>query len=71
LWLFNKIVTISGAFFIHKAGTLMRSEYEVTHHEISKAAYYKYEKRGFKSGYELDDWLSAEEDIIMSYYWPY
>jgi hypothetical protein len=47
----------------------MRSEYEVTHHEISKTAYYKSEQRGFEPGYELDDWLRAEAEI-MAYYWP-
>ena len=48
----------------------MRSNYEVTHHEISKIAYYKSEKRGFEPGYELDDWLRAESEIMASY-WPY
>jgi hypothetical protein len=48
----------------------MRSDFEVTHHEISKTAYYKYEKRGFLSGYELDDWLRAESEIMASY-WLY
>jgi hypothetical protein len=27
-------------------------------------AYYKAEKRGFADGYELEDWLEAEQEII-------
>ena len=30
--------------------------------EIAKRAYYKAESRGFAPGYELDDWLEAEQD---------
>ncbi|MDD2737384.1 MAG: DUF2934 domain-containing protein [Methylomonas lenta] len=31
---------------------------------ISKLAYFKAEKRGFVPGYELDDWLQAEQEYI-------
>jgi hypothetical protein len=30
---------------------------------IEEAAYYLAEKRGFKPGYELQDWLQAEKQI--------
>ena len=30
---------------------------------VATAAYYKAERRGFSAGAELDDWLSAEEEI--------
>jgi hypothetical protein len=30
---------------------------------IAKNAYYRAEKRGFEDGYELDDWLEAEQEI--------
>ena len=32
--------------------------------QIALAAYFKAERRGFASGYELDDWLEAEHDIL-------
>lgn len=34
------------------------------HTWISVCAYYKAEKRGFKPGHELDDWLEAEREIL-------
>ena len=30
---------------------------------IAEAAYYKAESRGFAPGYEMEDWLEAENDI--------
>jgi hypothetical protein len=30
---------------------------------IAEAAYYKYEKRGFAPGYDIQDWLEAEREI--------
>ena len=54
----------------HQAGTFMTVNFETIHHEISKAAYYKYEKHGLGPGYELDDWLKAEAEI-MAFYWYY
>ncbi|MGZ4994560.1 MAG: sterol desaturase family protein [Methylobacter sp.] len=35
---------------------------------IAEAAYYKAEKRGFRPGYELKDWLEARSEIIRSVY---
>lgn len=37
---------------------------ELTRH-IAEAAYYKSEARGFASGHEIDDWLSAEKEILQ------
>ncbi len=34
------------------------------HYQVSLAAYYKAERRGFSPGYELEDWLEAERDIL-------
>lgn len=31
---------------------------------IAAAAYYKAESRGFEPGYELDDWLEAEIELM-------
>lgn len=33
---------------------------------IAEAAYYKAEKRGFKSGNEIQDWLEAEKEVYES-----
>lgn len=30
---------------------------------VSEVAYLKAEKRGFESGYELEDWLQAEQEV--------
>ncbi|MFI3196981.1 MAG: DUF2934 domain-containing protein [Methylococcaceae bacterium] len=30
---------------------------------VAKNAYYRAEKRGFEDGYELEDWLKAEQEV--------
>ena len=30
---------------------------------VAKNAYYRAEKRGFEDGYELEDWLEAEQEV--------
>ncbi|HLZ96738.1 MAG TPA: DUF2934 domain-containing protein [Steroidobacteraceae bacterium] len=30
---------------------------------IAEAAYFRAEKRGFRAGHELEDWLAAEADV--------
>lgn len=32
---------------------------------ISERAYYKAESRGFAPGYELQDWLEAEQELLL------
>ncbi len=36
---------------------------ETRHQMVASAAYYRAERRGFKDGSELADWLEAEADI--------
>jgi hypothetical protein len=36
---------------------------EQTRSRIAEAAYYRALQRGFSPGYELEDWLTAEEQI--------
>lgn len=36
---------------------------EEKHHLISKAAYYRAERREFAPGFEVEDWLLAEADV--------
>jgi hypothetical protein len=36
---------------------------DLRHRMISEAAYYLYTERGSDDGYDLDDWLQAEEQI--------
>jgi hypothetical protein len=31
--------------------------------QIAEAAYYRAQQRGFSPGYEIEDWLAAEEQI--------
>jgi len=33
-------------------------------HMIAEAAYYRAEHRGFQPGYELEDWLAAEAEVV-------
>ena len=51
----------------NKAESLMRADFEREHHKVAEIAYYNYEKRGFEPGYELDDWLKAESEIMKFY----
>ena len=39
---------------------------ESRHQMVASAAYYRAERRGFKDGSELADWLEAEADIDQS-----
>ena len=32
---------------------------------IAEIAYYKAEKRGFEAGYDVDDWLEAERELLL------
>lgn len=34
--------------------------------KIAEIAYYKAESRGFAPGYELNDWLEAEQELNLS-----
>ena len=36
---------------------------DVRYSQIAVNAYYRAEARGFEPGYELDDWLAAENEI--------
>lgn len=33
--------------------------------KIAELAYYKAENRGFAPGYELEDWLEAEQEFLL------
>jgi len=36
---------------------------DLRHRLISEAAFELYQRRGFADGYDLDDWLQAEEEV--------
>ena len=36
---------------------------EVSHDEIARRAYQRYEQRGAMDGHDLDDWLAAEQEL--------
>jgi hypothetical protein len=38
-----------------------------THDEIARLAYHFYEMRGRETGHEVDDWLSAEQELTRHY----
>jgi hypothetical protein len=37
---------------------------EALHRLIAVAAYYRAERRGFEPGWELEDWLKAEAEVL-------
>jgi hypothetical protein len=38
--------------------------------KIAEFAYYKAENRNFIPGYELEDWLEAERELLLDQYGP-
>ena len=36
---------------------------DLRHRMISEAAYMLYARRGYEEGYDVDDWLQAEDDV--------
>lgn len=38
--------------------------------KIAEFAYYKAESRDFAPGYELEDWLEAEQEFLLEQYGP-
>jgi hypothetical protein len=46
-------------------GMAARSDPEAkpSHDDVSRAAYFRAEARGFAAGGELDDWLSSETEL--------
>jgi hypothetical protein len=46
----------------HNAGDLEQTSKP----EVAELAYFKAESRGFIPGYELDDWLEAEQECNIS-----
>ena len=48
-----------------KASAPVRSEPQDLDHEIRVRAYQLYEARGREGGYELEDWLRAEEELTQ------
>ena len=39
---------------------------QLTCQEVAETAYLKAEKRGFLPGYELSDWLEAEQEVSLT-----
>jgi len=61
------IVPVTGALQVRSLGE-SAARALVYHHEnrqasIAEAAYFRSERRGFAPGYELEDWLAAEEEV--------
>ena len=36
---------------------------DLRHRMISEAAFYRYAQRGYVDGYDVDDWVAAEEEV--------
>lgn len=41
-------------------------EPDMFHEMVTKIAYFKAEQRGFEPGYELQDWLEAEQELLSN-----
>ena len=41
---------------------------EARHALIAEAAYLRAERRGFVPGYETEDWLAAENEVLQRYH---
>ena len=51
---------------IHSSGAHERP----SESEIARRAYALYEMRGRRPGHDVDDWLSAERELLHHYGWP-
>lgn len=40
---------------------------DMRRHMIAESAYFRAEKRGFLTGYEIQDWLEAEAEIDLTF----
>jgi hypothetical protein len=56
-------VAVSGSTTPHPESDLPAHLLEIRHDHIAVRAYFKAERRGFAPGRELDDWLTAEQEI--------
>ena len=48
------------------AEAMTRRNWEDLQDEIARRAYELYEARGYVDGFDVEDWLQAEEDIVGS-----
>ena len=48
------------------AEEMTRRNTEALNDEIARRAYELYEARGYVDGFDVDDWLLAEQDIVGS-----
>jgi hypothetical protein len=47
-------------------GEMTRRNTEALQEEIARRAYELYEARGYVDGFDVEDWLQAEQDIVRS-----
>lgn len=61
------IVPVTGAIQVRPVGNSSQHAvpcyHEDRHASIAEAAYFRSQHRGFTPGYELEDWLAAEEEV--------
>ncbi|MDD5033179.1 MAG: DUF2934 domain-containing protein [Methylococcaceae bacterium] len=48
------------------AATLIEVEKAILQRRIAEAAYYRAQKRGFEPGFEEEDWVEAEREILCA-----
>lgn len=58
-----RITTPNGTY---RLNDLIEVEKECLKKAIAEAAYYKAEKRGFDPGFETQDWMEAEMEILCA-----
>jgi hypothetical protein len=54
------------AYMNEPATNIKIDDVEAKRRLIAEVAYFAAERRGFRPGYELDDWLEAEQEVESS-----
>jgi hypothetical protein len=49
-----------------QAQEIIEEPNQCSSHQVAEIAYFKAESRGFLPGYELSDWLEAEQELSLT-----
>ena len=63
----EQIITENLAYDEPASLTVLPANSDEVRQVIAETAYYKAEKRGFEPGYEEQDWIESERDILGRY----
>ena len=63
----KKLSSVSQGSLSSATTEILRVDADVLNSMIAEAAYYRAEARGFATGYEIEDWLEAEAEVVRSF----